>query len=249
MAIFILILIFGFLSLIFLCLYYFLKKEEFRIIYITIWNSSMILMIFAVVISSFYGVLAYVFKDFVQIAHYTLSKNNMESDNPIIFNRKDSFLSDIIDKCANGNGMFLEVIEEGISDLNTEIQDDFQNTTNIINDITCVSEVRASFVELYKLYSKATNQVLAIYEDLFHIRCNFAKNDKNIILNEIKSVGSRAFVIAGFQFLVVIFMGISILSGILLVHKYNYKKQFYKLNDTNDSKNHLKNHKYLLQYQ
>ena len=92
-AIFTLTLIIGILSLIFLCLYYFLKKEEFKIIYITIWNSSMLLMIFAVVISSFYGVLGYVFKDFVQIAHYTLSKNNMESDNPIIFNRKDSFLS------------------------------------------------------------------------------------------------------------------------------------------------------------
>ena len=112
----------------------------------------MLLMIFDVVISSFYGVLGYVFKYFVQIVHYALSKNNLESDNPIIFKRKDSFLSDIIDKCANGNGMFLEVIEEGISDLNTEIQDDFQNTLNIINGITCESELRESFVELYNLF-------------------------------------------------------------------------------------------------
>ena len=104
-----------------------------------------------------------------------------------------------------------------------------------------MNETRDAIIELYKAFSNATNQVLTIYEDLINIKCNFAKNDKNIILNEIKSVGSRAFVIAGFQFLVVIFMGISILSGILLVHKYNYKKQFYKLNDTNDSKNHLNN--------
>ena len=240
-AIFTLTLIIGILSLIFLCLYYFLKKEEFKIIYITIWNISMLLMIFAVVISSFYGVLGYVFKDFVQIVHYALSKNNLESDNPIIFNRKDSFLSNIIDKCANGNGVFLEVIEGGISDLNTEIQDDFQNTLNIINDITCASEARESIVKLYKLFSKATNQVLAIYEDLFHIRCNFAKNDKNIILNEMKSAGNRAIVISAFQFLIACFIGISILSGILLVHKYNFKSPFHKINDINININNDEN--------
>ena len=232
-AIFTLTLIIGILSLIFLCLYYFLKKEEFKIIYITIWNISMLLMIFAVVISSFYGVLGYVFKDFVQIVHYALSKNNLESDNPIIFNRKDSFLSNIIDKCANGGGIFLNVIEEGMSDLNTEIQDDFQNTLNIINGITCESELRESFVELYNLFSEATNKVLGIYEDLFHIRCDFAKNDKNIILNEMKSAGNRAIVISAFQFLIAIFIGLSILSGILLVHKYNFKSPSLKINDIN----------------
>ena len=240
-AIFTLTLIIWILSLIFLCLYYLLKKEEFKIIYITIWNISMLLMIFVVVISSFYGVLGYVFKDFVQIVHYALSKNNLESDNPIIFNRKDSFLSNIIDKCANGNGVFLEVIEGGISDLNTEIQDDFQNTLNIINDITCASEARESIVKLYKLFSKATNQVLAIYEDLFHIRCNFAKNDKNIILNEMKSAGNRAIVISAFQFLIACFIGISILSGILLVHKYNFKSPFHKINDINININNDEN--------
>ena len=57
-----------------------------------------------------------------------------------------------------------------MSVLNTEIQDDFQNTLNIINGLTCASEVRESIVELYKLLSEATNKVLAIYEDLFHIR-------------------------------------------------------------------------------
>ena len=232
-AIFTLTLIIGILSLIFLCLYYFLKKEEFKIIYITIWNISMLLMIFAVVISSFYGVLGYVFKDFVQTVHYALSKNNLESDNPIIFNRKDSFLSNIIDKCANGGGIFLNVIEEGMSDLNTEIQDDFQNTLNIINGITCESELRESFVELYNLFSEATNKVLGIYEDLFHIRCDFAKNDKNIILNEMKSAGNRAIVISAFQFLIAIFIGLSIISGILLVHKYNFKSPFHKINDIN----------------
>ena len=234
-AIFTLTLIIGILSLIFLCLYYFLKKEEFRIIYIIIWNILMLLMILAVVISAFYGIIGYVFKDFVQIVHYTLSKNNIESDDPLIFNRKDSFLSDIIDKCANGDGNFLDIIGEGLSELNTDIQDDFQNTLNILYNNTCMNETRDTIVELYLSFSNATNQVLAIYADLFNIKCGFAKNDKNIILNEMKSAGNRAIVISAFQFLVAIFIGISVLSGILLVHKYNFKKIFPKSKDINNN--------------
>ena len=241
MAIFILTSIIGILSLIFLSLYYFLKKEQFRIIYITIWNISMLLMILSVAFSSSFGIFGYVSKDFVQIVHYTLSKNNIESDNPIIFPRGNYFFSNIIDRCTNGDGHLLDFLGEKFSELNTSIQNDFQNSLNILYNNTCMNETRDAIIELYKAFSNATNQVLTIYEDLINIKCNFAKNDKNIILNEIKSVGSRAFVIAGFQFLVVIFMGISILSGILLVHKYNYKKQFYKLNDTDNSKNHLNN--------
>ena len=57
-----------------------------------------------------------------------------------------------------------------------------------------MNETRDAMIELYKAMSNATHQVLDIYGDLFNIKCSFAKNDKNIILNELKSVGSRAFV-------------------------------------------------------
>ena len=59
--------------------------------------------------------------------------------------------------------------------------------------------------------------------ELFNISCVFAKNDKNIILNEMKSAGKRATVISTFQFLIGVLLAISILAGILFVHKYNYK--------------------------
>ena len=239
MAIFILILIFGFLSLIFLCLYYFLKKEKLRIIYIVIWNILMLLIILTIAFSSSIGVLGYVSKDFVQIIHYTLSKNNIESDDPIIFKSGNSLLSNIIDKCSNGDGHFLDIIGEGFSILDEGIQESFNDSLNILYNNTCMNETRDAMIELYKAMSNATHQVLDIYGDLFNIKCSFAKNDKNIILNELKSVGSRAFVISALQFIVAIFMGISILSGILLVHKYNIKKPFYELNDTNNSENNL----------
>ncbi len=76
------------------------------------------------------------------------------------------------------------------------MQDDFQNTLNILYNNTCMNETRDTIVELYLSFSNATNQVLAIYADLFNIKCGFAKNDKNIILNEMKSAGNRAIVIS-----------------------------------------------------
>ena len=48
-----------------------------------------------------------------------------------------------------------------------------------------------------------------------------------------KSAGNRAIVISAFQFLIAIFIGLSTLSGILLVHKYNFKSPFLKINDIN----------------
>ena len=201
----------------------------------------MLLMILTIAFSSSIGVLGYVSKDFVQIIHYTLSKNNIESDDPIIFKSGNSLLSNIIDKCSNGDGHFLDIIGEGFSILDEGIQESFNDSLNILYNNTCMNETRDAMIELYKAMSNATHQVLDIYGDLFNIKCSFAKNDKNIILNELKSVGSRAFVIAALQFIVAIFMGISILSGILLVHKYNFKKESTKLDTTADHRENTTN--------
>ena len=92
----------------------------------------MLLTILAVVISAFFGIIGYVLKDFVQIVHYTLSKNNIESDNPIIFPRGNYFFSNIIDRCTNGDGHLLDFLGEKFSELNTSIQNDFQNSLNIL---------------------------------------------------------------------------------------------------------------------
>ena len=240
-AIFVLTLIFGILSLVFLCLYYFLKKEKFRIVYIFIWNILMLIIILALIISAIYGIIGFVFKDFVQIVHYTLSINNLESDDPLIFKRKHSFLSGIIDECANGDGHFLDILGVKLSNLNDDIQKDIQQTLDILYNNTCMNETRDSIVEFYLELSNATNKILTIYADLFNISCSFAKNDKNIILNEMKSAGNRGIVISVFQFLIAIFIGISILFGILLVHKYNFKKQFPKLKDVNNYRNNVNN--------
>ena len=46
------------------------------------------------------------------------------------------------------------------------------------------------------------------------------------MLNEVESTGKRGVVLSTFQFFIAIFMGISIFTGICLVHKYNFKDEF-----------------------
>ena len=66
---------------------------------------------------------------------------------------------------------------------------------------------------------------LNITNNLTNIKCRFAKNDKNIILNEAESGGKRSVTICTFCFLVGILLGISIVFGILLVHRYKYENE------------------------
>jgi len=51
------------------------------------------------------------------------------------------------------------------------------------------------------------------------------KNDKNIFMNEIQMAGKESINISIFSFFIGTILGISVVSGILLVHKYKLGKQ------------------------
>ena len=189
-AIFIITLCIAILAIIFLILYYLKNSEIFRILYIIIWNISMLFAILAIVVSAIYGTLGYFLSDTVQIIHYILSEENT-----------------------------LNALE-------------FEETKNEIGQYTCNNNVKSS---MYNFYDNIENGTLTAFRsgsNIFNISCEFAKNDKNIILNEFESAGKRATVLSAFQFLVGVLLGISVLVGILLVHKYNSKK--YIGNEEND---------------
>ena len=221
-GIFTLTLVFGVLGIAFLSLYYFIKREIYRIIYIIIWNISMLISILAVIISAIYGVIGYVFTDLVQVLNYSLSQDNLLSDDPIIFTRKDDFLHSIIDECANGDGHLFDIVSEEIESINFGITLAFQLKMLEVNE-SCDDEEKEIILNFYQTMLNNTDILLSNTQELFNISCAFAKNDKYIILNEIESAGKRATVISTFQFLIGILLAISILVGILFVHKYIYK--------------------------
>ena len=225
-AIFSLTLCFGILGLVFLGLYYFLKKDVFRIVYIVIWNIDMLFLILAIVVSVVYGVVGYVFTDGVQVFHFILSRTNIESDDPLLFPSKKSFIADIIEECAYGDGHFLDIIGEEILNVNEELQSIYQDEIDEISNNTCMDEARDSIVKFFQALKDASGEILIIISNLFNIKCSFMNNDKNIMLNEVESTGKRGVVLSTFQFFIAIFMGISIFTGICLVHKYNFKDEF-----------------------
>lgn len=244
LAIFSLTLIFGVLGFIFLSLYFILKSNVFRIVYIFIWNISMLLMIFSILLSIVFGILSYTLHDSIQIIQYILSNDNLDNEDSIFF-ESNSYVSNIIDICVNKEGDFLKtIIDEDIIDimrkaailLNENINR-FDNiiyqlkSTNCSNENEINKQIIINFYELIKEKMYAISNIILSFIDT---NCNFARNDKMILLSQIESSSKKAKIICGLSFVVGILLGISILSGILFVHKYKYETSETKqdLNET-----------------
>ena len=224
-AIFVLTLIIGVLGLVFLTLYYLLKNDIYKITYIVIWNISMLFVILAIVVCVIFGVLGYVFTDGVQVLHYILSKQNINGEDPVLFTKKNEFLSIMIEECANQDGNFISILGDVILGLQEELDESYEEDMNDITNNYCNQDTKDALIKFYQAAYDGISQIIYITGNLYNIKCRFAKNDKNIILNELDSAGKRATVLSTFQFLVGIFLGISVLSGILLVHKYGYNNK------------------------
>ena len=226
--IFALTLVLGVLGLALLSLYFFLKYNVFRIIYVVIWNISMLFMFLAIILSAIFGILGYILKDGAQVCQYILSPNNLDSADPLVFSSNDKYVSDLIDTCANGDGTFTNIIQE--SGYITENIESYlgnitlyQNKINSINsDDVCTSNDKTILNNYYNGLIDISNGAINLTNNLTEIKCRFAKNDKNIILNEVESGGKRGVTLSAFSFLVGALLGISILFGILLVHRYKY---------------------------
>ena len=225
--IFSLTLVFGILGLAILCLYYFLKYNVFRIVYIVIWNISMFLMLFAILFGVVFGVLGNVLKDAVRVGQYILSRENIDSNDPLIFkSNEDEMVADLIDVCANGDGNFMEIIQENgqLKENIEKWENNLAKYQNTRNNIQCTDdEKRKKLEDSYDKILNVTNTGLAISNNLTDLKCRFARNDKNIILNEVNSAGKKGVAISACSILVGLFLGISVLAGILFVHKYKYE--------------------------
>jgi hypothetical protein len=249
--IFTLTLIFGILGLAFLCLYFFLKYNVFRIIYVFIWNISMLLMLFAILFAVVFGVLGYVLRDAVQVGQYILSPENLNSDDPLLFDsnnydgdndEKEISVSDLIDECANGDGDFMEILQEN-GQLKENIenweknQSIYRDKINSIYNTSCTDSEKAIIRDNYGKLIDVTNIGLNISNNLTSLKCRFARNDKNIILNEVDSAGKKGVALCSCSLLVGILLGISVVAGIIFVHKYKYDSPIDEKNERRDLNN------------
>ena len=223
-AIFSLTLILGVLGIIFLILYGCFPNCLFKALYAIIWNISMLFMLLAVVAAVVFGVIGYIAKDGVSVGHYILSSDNINSNDPLVFSTNDDDnVGELIDVCVNGDGNFFKILQETGNIYNNieTLKEKYKDYENILSRIdSCPNDLKSNFNNLKQI----TNKSLDISYNITNIRCSFAKNDKDIILNEANSWGKRGITLCAFALLVAFLLGISILTGILFVHRYHYKK-------------------------
>ena len=212
----------GFISAI---LYYFLKHNIYRTIYIFIWYFSAFLMILVIIVGIIFGLLGYLLTDGFQVCYYILSIDNLNNPDPLVFITNKEFIAGIIDNCANGDGDFLDIIQEGLLILSVFEKFIFEFTLFELTQVTCSINARDAMIDYYQAMLDAMDQAYNISSDLVDIKCTFVKNDKNIILNEIYLGGNKGLLLSTFQLLVGLFLGISIFSGIIFVHKYKISNQ------------------------
>ena len=241
---FIITLIVGSLGFLFLIIYYISKSEVFRIIYIIIWNISMLLMIITLLLSIVFGLFGFVVHDGKAIIQYIFSINNLDNKDPLFIN-SNSYVANLINTCVNGDGEFLNVIQEDeeiknkVNDLNQNI-DKYNNTLNRLIDLNCANEeleVQNSIIEAYNSLIEKNRVLLDLGGSLTNISCSFARNDEMIILNEINDSAKFGIAIFVISLLLGICLGISILSGIIFVHRYKYEDIPPSLGDIGEKNN------------
>ena len=226
-AIFALTLIFGIIGLLLLTIHIFCDFCLIKLLYIIAWNISMLLMLLSIIMSACFGILGYLLKDAVQVGNYILSEANLESSDPLIFDASDdNYISDIVNVCANGDGNFSNVIDGGdiLNEKLAEWKEHQEEYKEIRDSIDCNDAAKTT--ELKNYYDQllgVINQSLNLTYNITDISCKFAKNDKNIILNEADEGGLKGIGLCICAFLVGIFLLLSAFCGIILVHRYKFK--------------------------
>ena len=224
-AIFLIILFGSCLGLAVLFLYFCCGLTLMRKIYVIFWNLFMLLAILAFLYSGVFGIIGYIFTDGAHVSQYILSQKNLNSSDPLVFKSTDKNVINLIETCANGDGNFSKVLN-GYDDVNKNIESWKNNRNEYIEQQKKISCGNSN--EYYGELIKITNRSLDLTYNLTNVTCRFVRNDKNILVNEIDDAGKYSIAMCVMSILIAIFLCISIVSGILLVHKY-------RLGDHNES--------------
>ena len=192
----------------------------------------MLLMLLSILLSVVFGLIGYILHDAVAVIQYTLSENNLNSNDPI-FIKSSSFVSDLINSCVNGNGEFLKIIQENedikkyTDDFNTK-EKTYNNFKNRLSSLKCNGQeevAKQSIINVYDILLGKTSAALNMSDSLVNVNCSFARNDEMIIMGEIDNCAKKADALCACSFLVGICFGISVLAGILFVHRYKYSDE------------------------
>ena len=189
----------------------------------------MLLVIICILLSVAFGVLSYVSYDGVRVIQYIISTDNLNDEDPLFIN-SNSYVSKVINVCANEDGNFQKIIQEN-NEINDAIEKmkqitDYNDKVNQLNRLNCTDKdetARKSIIKVYSSLSQKKDDILNITTLINNISsCDFAKNDEMIILRQLYSFSKIADIISDLSFTLAIFFVISVLAGILFVHRHKF---------------------------
>ena len=243
-AIFFIVLFGSCLGLAVLFLYFCCGLTVMRKIYVIFWNLFMLLAILAFLYSGVFGIIGYIFTDGAHVSQYILSQKNLNSSDPLVFKSTDKNVINLIETCANGDGNFSKVID-GYADVNEGQNYWKKNKDEYLKqkgEIDCGNDERTEKLKgYYDRLIVITNRSLDLTYNLTNVTCRFVRNDKNILVNEIDDAGKYSIAMCVMSILIAIFLCISIVSGILLVHKYKLGKEEDIFDVRNNSTSNVEN--------
>lgn len=250
LALFILIILFGALGF-FILLSYTQRCKCFLVFYIIFWNFEALFMIILVLIGIFFGLIGSFSRNIISLSVYSTSSENLDSQNPIIFNKS---ISNYIDICVNKNPTLSEILnltKTPINQYNNLIKIK-ENVEGNINELENNNENKYDRIKVWlnKLYT-IINKIYLIYNDKINIKdgslydivnCRFIRKDLNIffdiVANQLNKYLKRFELIFYFSGL---YLVISIIFGIIVIKRTYYKSgihhphQIPQTSDANDN--------------
>ena len=238
LALFILMILFGALGF-FILLSYTQRCKCFLVFYIVFWNFEALFMIILVLIGICFGLIGLISRNIISISIYSTSSENLDSQNPIIFNKS---ISNYIDICVNKNPSLSEIFnltKTPINQYNYLIKIK-ENVEGNINELESDNENKYDGIKVWlnKLYT-IINKIYLIYNDKINIKdgslydivnCRFIRKDLNIFfdivvnqLNKYLKIYELIFYFSG------LCLVISIIFGIIVIKRTYYKSDKHKL--------------------
>ena len=243
-AIFFIVLFGSCLGLAVLFLYFCCGLTVMRKIYVIFWNLFMFLAILAFLYGGVFGIIGYIFTDGAHVSQYILSQKNLNNPDPLVFKSTDKNVINLIETCANGDGNFSKVIDGyvGVNEGQNYWKKNKDEYLKQKGEIDCGNDERTEKLKgYYGELINITDRSLDLTYNLTNITCRFVRNDKNILMNEIDDVGKYSIAMSAISILIAILLGISIVTGILLVHKYKLGKEEDIIDVRNNSTSNVEN--------
>ena len=206
-----------------IALFYLLSTQKFRIAYGIIWNISMFLMILSILISIILGTMTYLLKDARAVIQYIVSPENYFREDPILIPSK-SFIVELLEKCVNGNGIIENTQIKYLMGEFSQTQPKYTKIVTQLQQLDCSNNIQSEMAKNSLITGLAT--MLKIMSDASNFgngdnHCIFAKNEEMVIFEILLSSTKFGTCLCSFSFLIGIFLGISVILGILLNYKYS----------------------------